>query len=167
MTLTLILTRHAKSSWGDADLEDHARPLNKRGRASAKAIGRWLVSKALFPDTVLCSDAERTRETWALIADKFVGAPKATYLRELYLADPDTMLAALKKAQSETAMMIAHNPGSAYMARRLASEPFAHAKFFHYPTAATAAIEFDVDKWEDVDWGTGRVVDFVVPRELI
>ena len=57
MTLTLILTRHAKSSWGDADLEDHARPLNKRGRASAKAIGRWIADHGITPQEVLCSDA--------------------------------------------------------------------------------------------------------------
>lgn len=167
MTLTLILTRHAKSSWGEAGLDDHERPLNKRGRASAKAIGRWLSSKGYAPNTVLCSDAERTRETWALIADKFVGAPKATYLRELYLSDPETMLAALRKADTPVAMIVAHNPGSAFMARRLAVEPHPHPKFHHYPTAATAVIEFDVDDWKDVDWGTGRVVDFIVPRELI
>lgn len=167
MTLTLILTRHAKSSWGDADLNDHARPLNKRGRASAKAIGRWLVSKGYSPEEVFCSDAERTRETWALIADRFVGAPKAHYLRELYLADPEVMLNVVRKADAPVAMIVAHNPGSAYMARRLAGEPYPHQKFHHYPTAATAVIEFDVDTWADVDWGTGRVVDFVVPRELI
>ncbi|MCK0137517.1 histidine phosphatase family protein [Aliiroseovarius sp. F47248L] len=167
MTLTLILTRHAKSSWGDADLDDHARPLNKRGRASAKAIGRWLATQGRVPETVLCSDAERTRETWALIADKFIKTPKAQYLPALYLANPEVMLAALKTAQTDTVMIVAHNPGSAFMARRLAAKPHPHPKFNHYPTAATAVIEFDADKWSDVEWGTGRVVDFIVPRELI
>lgn len=167
MTLTLILTRHAKSSWGDADLDDHSRPLNKRGRASAKAIGRWLAAQGYVPDTVLCSDAARTRETWALIADKFIKAPKATYSRALYLANPETMLIALKSAETDTVMIVAHNPGSAFMARRLAITRHPHPKFQHYPTAATSVIEFDVDKWTEVDWGTGRVVDFVIPRELI
>ena len=42
MTCTLILMRHAKSSWDDLTLSDHERPLNKRGRASASAMGKWL-----------------------------------------------------------------------------------------------------------------------------
>lgn len=167
MTLTLILTRHAKSSWGDADLDDHSRPLNKRGRASAKAIGRWLADHGHTPGAVLCSDAERTRETWALIADKLVGVPVANYKSTLYLADPETMLAELRHMTAETVMMVAHNPGSAYMARRLAAEPHPHEKFHHYPTASTSVIEFDAASWADVTWGAGRVVDFVVPRELI
>lgn len=167
MTLTLILTRHAKSSWSNADLDDHSRTLNKRGRASAKAIGRWMADKGYAPEQVFCSDAERTRETWALIADKLIGAPKAEYSQDLYLADPETMMATLKTATTGTAMIVAHNPGSAYMARRLAAEPHPHPKFHHYPTAATSVIEFDADQWADVEWGKGRVVDFVIPRELI
>lgn len=167
MTLTLILTRHAKSSWKDPTLEDHARPLNKRGRASAKAIGRWLADHGHTPDEVLCSDAERTRETWALIADKLVGVPTARYDARLYLAAPEDMLSALHAALAPTVMMVAHNPGSADMARRLAAKPHPHEKFQHYPSAATAVIAFDADRWSDVTWGTGRVIDFVVPRELI
>ncbi|WP_371171236.1 SixA phosphatase family protein [Aliiroseovarius sp. 2305UL8-7] len=167
MTLTLILTRHAKSAWGSPELEDHARPLSKRGRASAKAIGRWLTSNGYEPGSVFCSDAVRTRETWALIADKFVGAPNAQYTRALYLAEPEEMLNVIRKSTAPTSMIVAHNPGSAYMARRLARELHPHRKFLHYPSGATTVIEFDVEKWEALDWGIGRVVDFVVPRELI
>lgn len=167
MTLTLILTRHAKSSWGDADLQDHARPLNKRGRASAKAIGRWIADHGITPQEVLCSDATRTRETWALVADKLIGAPTAQMKAELYLSDPETMLSQLKAATEPRVMMVAHNPGSAYMARRLAQEPHPHPKFHHYPTAATSVITFPADRWSEVTWGSGTVTDFVVPRELI
>ena len=68
MSLRLILTRHAKSSWDSPVAGDHARPLNERGRKSAKAIGQWLSGKGYEPVLVLSSDAERTRETWALMA---------------------------------------------------------------------------------------------------
>ncbi|KPN64083.1 phosphohistidine phosphatase [Aliiroseovarius crassostreae] len=167
MSLTLILTRHAKSSWSDPSLDDHERPLNKRGEASAKAIGRWLAERGHIPDQVLSSNAKRTRETWAYIADKLVGGPEAEYRESLYLADPDQMLEELKGASGRTVMMIAHNPGTAYLARRLVATPPAHERFHHYPTTATAVIRFDVDSWSDVTWHSGTVDGFVVPRDLI
>jgi phosphohistidine phosphatase len=46
VTLTLILTRHAKSDWGSPALPDYDRPLNDRGRRSAPVLGRWLAEKA-------------------------------------------------------------------------------------------------------------------------
>ena len=61
--LRLILMRHAKSDWSYAGLDDHARPLNKRGRTSAAALGNWLRHNEYIPDHVLCSSAERTGET--------------------------------------------------------------------------------------------------------
>ena len=64
----LILTRHAKSSWEDPLTPDHDRPLNERGRAAAADLGQWLASRGYVPGQVLCSDALRTRKTWAGIA---------------------------------------------------------------------------------------------------
>ena len=63
MTLQLILMRHAKSSWDDPAAADFDRPLNGRGRRSAKALGHWLRQRGWLPDRVLCSSARRTRET--------------------------------------------------------------------------------------------------------
>ncbi|MCI2401104.1 histidine phosphatase family protein [Aliiroseovarius subalbicans] len=167
MTLRLILTRHAKSTWDDPLLADKDRPLNKRGRASAKAVGKWLARGGYGPQEVLCSSAVRTRETWAKISDKLLHPPKAAYLDALYLAEPDQMLAALQRAQSDVVMMIAHNPGSAYMAQGLVATPPDHGRFQHYPTCATTVIDFPVSDWSDVGWGKGQAVDFVVPRDLI
>ena len=61
----LILTRHAKSAWDDPRLEDFDRPLNRRGLRAALELGEWLHSRGYEPDQVLCSSAQRTRETWA------------------------------------------------------------------------------------------------------
>ena len=59
----LILLRHAKSSWGQAELADHDRPLNGRGRRQAPLVGAWLAAEDCEPDLVLCSSARRARET--------------------------------------------------------------------------------------------------------
>ena len=96
-----------------------------------------------------------------------VGDPVAQFTDALYLADPDTMRNVLAMAEGASVMMVAHNPGSASLARRLVAEAPDHGKFSHFPTGATAVIEFDADNWSDVQWKSGRVVEFVVPRELI
>lgn len=167
MTLRLILTRHAKSAWDDPLMSDKDRPLNKRGRGSAKAIGRWLATRGYEPEQVMCSTAVRTRETWAKISDKLFAAPKAEYLDGLYLAEPDQMLAMLQRADKDVVMMVAHNPGTAYLAQGLVDAAPSHGRFQHYPTGATAIIDFPVANWSDVTWRMGEAVDFIVPRELI
>ena len=77
MTLRLILTRHAKSSWDDPLMSDHDRPLNARGKAAAADLGGWLASRSYLPGQVLCSDALRTRETWEGIAPALAAPPVA------------------------------------------------------------------------------------------
>ena len=68
MKLLLIL-RHAKSSWKDPDLDDHDRPLNKRGRRDAPRMGRLLRKEDLLPDLILSSTAVRARMTAEMVAD--------------------------------------------------------------------------------------------------
>lgn len=166
MTLRLILTRHAKSSWGDADLADHDRPLNKRGRASADAVGAWLDGNGYRPGEVLVSSSRRTRETWARMADALEQTPEARVLRKLYLAEPDEMLAVLREARGDCVLMIGHNPGTAFMAQALVGVAPADSRFRHYPTAATTIIDFDAPEWREVNWHQGKLVDFTVPRDL-
>lgn len=167
MTLRLILTRHAKSAWDDPALDDHARPLNKRGRASAKAVGAWLAQRHCAPDEVMVSTAERTRETWKWIAKSLPDAPSPAFLDQLYHAEPERMLHILRTAMGRTVMMMGHNPGMAYFAQGLAHRPPADSRFERYPTATTTVIDFDADTWDEVRWRTGTVVDFVVARDLL
>jgi len=165
MTLRLILTRHAKSVLGDPDYDDHARTLNERGRMSAVALGRWLRAKGILPEEVLCSDAARTRETFALVSKGIGVALPVRYSEALYHASSSEILAQLATARSATVQIIGHNPGIGTLASRLAATPPAHPKFGQYPTAATTVIDFDASTWSDI--GRGRVVEFVVPRDLL
>jgi phosphohistidine phosphatase len=58
--LTLSLLRHAKSSWANRELEDHDRPLAKRGVKAAGAMGAFIAKEGLRPDLILCSGSVRT-----------------------------------------------------------------------------------------------------------
>ena len=158
----LILTRHAKSSWDDPDQDDHGRPLNARGRRAALELGEWLHSRGYEPDEVLCSTAERTRETWfrALAAPLEV-TPRVSYVDSLYHATPDVMLAALQKATGDCVMMIGHNPGIGELAAMLPAQPPLDPDFRRFPTAATLVVDFQIDDWADLRPGEGSVMDFV------
>ncbi len=166
MTKRLILTRHAKSSWDNANLADRDRPLNARGRAAAVDLGLWLASRGYVPDEVICSDATRTRETWEAIAPSLPGAPAARLTEKLYQAGPDVMLAMLRHASGDTVLMLGHNPGIAEFAQRLVLRAPLNGEFQRYPTAATLVVEFPIDNWADLAPGTGATDDFIVPKEI-
>ncbi|WP_101065505.1 SixA phosphatase family protein [Roseovarius salinarum] len=166
MTLRLILIRHAKSSWDDPALDDHARPLNDRGRRDAPRIGAWLAKHGHVPDLVLCSTAARTRETWDLIAPTLPEGIPVSCVPDLYDAGPRDMIAVIHRAEAPCVAVIGHNMTIGQVARQLAEARPDHPKFNKYPTAATLVLDFDTDDWRGVLPGTGRVVDFVVPKDL-
>ena len=162
MSKTLILMRHAKSSWDTPGLADHARPLNERGTRSAKALGDWMRSKNWLPDQVICSAATRTRDTLSGLA--LGGA--ATFTDNLYHASATQMLRVLSQATGQTVLIVGHNPGLADFAAEIVAEPPGHPRFDNYPTGATLVVRFEIDNWNQVAWRGGTVADFVVPREL-
>jgi phosphohistidine phosphatase len=167
MTLTLILTRHAKSDWGTPSLPDYDRPLNDRGRRSAVALGRWLAEGEYRPAEVILSGALRTVETWGGMAPAFDPAPPVRAERRLYDASAERMLDVLRTTAASPVLLIGHNPGIGEFANRLAIAPPPDPRFDDYPTGATTVFRFLRESWADVGWGEGEVVDFVTPRQLM
>ena len=161
----LILMRHAKSDWSHGT-SDHDRPLNPRGRGAAEALGNWLRTAGLLPDAVLCSTAARTRETCALL-----NLPEncaVEHLRQLYLAEPDEIIATLRqRASGDTLLLIAHNPGIAAAAALLLQQTPDQDAFDRYPSGATTVMDFDIDNWADLAPGSGALHTFTVPKQLV
>jgi phosphohistidine phosphatase len=158
---TLILLRHAKSDWPEG-VPDHDRPLAKRGRRDAPEVGRWLRGHDYRPDTVLCSTAQRTRQTWDLVAAKLGGAdPAVTFEPRAYGATPHTLLYLVQELRpaTRTALLIGHNPGISELASALAEAPLS------FPTAALAVLEFD-GSWSDLEPGHASLANFVTPADL-
>ena len=167
MTLTLILTRHAKSSWDDPMLDDHERPLNGRGRASARAIGKWLAEHDITPSVVLLSSATRARETWAHMVLSMPNPVEVKCEPALYLAHPDIMMRQLRTATANAVQIVGHNPGICEFARRLVQRAPDHPRFHDYPTGTTTVMTFDAPTWRDVEWKQGTVQAFAIPRDLL
>lgn len=175
--LTLILLRHAKSSWGHPGLSDLKRPLAKRGKKAAPEIGAALERLNLRPDLILCSGAERARETLALVLPEFgPQSPPVVYDDRLYMALPDGLLAGLHRVKPDhkgdtprCVMLVGHNPGLEELALLLAGDGPADelARLSEkFPTAAAAVIDFDAETWADIEPGTGRLNYFLTPKRL-
>ena len=158
----LFLLRHAKSSWTDAGLADHNRPLAPRGRRAAKAIGRHLHKQGIEPELVLCSSATRARETLERL-----GLQGAEIEPELYGAGAAALLARLREVPTDVAsvMLIGHNPGMQELALLLArAEPHVRELEVKFPTAALATVA--IRGWSSLGPGTAELIGFVRPREL-
>lgn len=160
---TLLVLRHAKSSWTESGLDDHDRPLDPRGAHDAPAVGRRLVERGLVPDRVLSSTAVRAVSTAELVAATCGDALPIDALESLYLADPAAYLEAVRErgGEAERLLLVGHNPGLTALVTRLTGA------CERMPTAALAVVEFDVADWRQVAEGApGDLVDVWRPKGL-
>jgi len=168
---TIYLLRHAKSSWDRPDLDDHERPLAPRGQKAAPMMGQHLGDAGLIPEQVLCSTAERARQTWAAVAPYLVPQPTVAYRRAIYDAEADDLLVMLQHLPDSlgSVMVVGHNPAMEELAEMLIGGGDATARerlAAKYPTAALAEIATDAEHWADLAPGTARLQRFDRPKDL-
>lgn len=172
--MRLLLLRHAKSDWSK-DADDHERPLTARGRKAAPEIARYMHRREYLPETVLCSTAQRTRETLDLLLEAWRKKPTVRYESALYLSDWPVLLANLKKAPARTSplLLVGHNPGIEQLAIALAVQPTGAQERARlqrltekFPTAALAVFDFEIESWRNLAPGSGQLVDYVRPKDL-
>ncbi len=159
---TLLLLRHAKSSWKNGYLSDFDRPLNHRGTKAAPMIGRLIRRKKLQPDVVLSSSAERARQTAALVLESAHLNTELRHDERIYEAGAPRLLEIVSEIDdhANVAMLVGHNPGLEELLEDLTGESR------HLPTAALARIELNVEKWDKVREGAGRVQWLIKPKDL-
>ncbi|MEC7253722.1 MAG: histidine phosphatase family protein, partial [Candidatus Thermoplasmatota archaeon] len=141
MHTRLIVMRHAKSSWSDASLVDHDRPLNKHGRRDAPRIAQELQKCEWIPDRIRVSSSKRTMETLELME---VISRNSTINVEpsLYHSNISTLLQAVEEVEEgKTTMFLSHNPGSEILVHELSN------RFEMMPTAAAALFEKQQEGW--------------------
>src|SRR5687767_2836280 len=103
---TLLVLRHAKSSWDDQSLDDHERPLNPRGRKDAPIMGALVREHRLTPDVIVSSDAVRARTTAEAVATADPDAGAIVLDPRLYLASPADIVAVLHSVEDTDAATV-------------------------------------------------------------
>ena len=145
MTTRLIIMRHAKSSWSDTSLDDHDRPLNKRGRRDAPRIAQELHNRDWIPDRIQVSTSKRTLETLELM-EEISSNSKIDVEPNLYHSNISTLMQAVEEIEEgKTTMILSHNPGSEILVHQLSN------RLEVMPTAAAALFEKQQDDWILVD----------------
>jgi len=141
---TLILMRHAKSSWDDATLDDYDRPLNSRGFKDAPRMGKLLKQKKTVPDLILCSPARRARQTCELFVQAAQFQTEIEWKEDFYGASPAEYLKGLQAVDDacRKVMLIGHNPGMESLLHHLNGE------FEKFPTAAIAILGLPIEHWQ-------------------
>jgi phosphohistidine phosphatase len=161
---TLLLLRHAKSSWKDDSLEDHDRPLNERGKKEAPKMGQLLLEEHLLPDIILSSDAKRCRRTVEKVCEAAGYRGETVLTSELYLANTAAYLRALTRLpdQVSRALVVGHNPGMEQLLELLTQ------RYEPMTTGALARVDLPgLEHWSEIAASTrGELVKLWQPMEL-
>ncbi|ODP99433.1 histidine phosphatase family protein [Salinivibrio sp. ML323] len=143
---TVFLMRHAKSSWDDPSLDDHARPLNPRGFRQAPQMAERLNAWLHQPQTIVTSTAQRAKDTAVLVAQTLADKPPIVLEEKLYSEHASAIIHTIQALELEhdVAMIIGHNPAlNDYLYGVGMTKD-------NLPTSGVAVVQYPVEHWTEV-----------------
>ena len=160
---SLILFRHGKSDWEAAYATDHDRPLADRGREAARCMGRLLRQTRQVPELAVASSAVRARDTLQLAAQAGRWHCPMRIEGVLYERPAEEILDWLRRLDTnpESLLLTGHEPTWSELAGRLIGQAW-----LRIPTGAMLRIDFAVDSWQAVEFGSGEL-RWMIPPKLI
>ena len=159
---TLLLMRHAKSSWKHPELADRDRPLNKRGEKDALHMGKVLKHEDILPELIYSSTALRASKTAEVVAEKIGYKKEIIYSDSLYMAEPATIVNVLRETPDNVkrVMLVGHNPGMEGLAQMLSR------KVESLCTSAIACFKLPIDRWKDLNLEVeGKLINVWTPKD--
>ncbi len=168
---TVLIFRHAKSSWANPTLADFDRPLAKRGRKAAPQMGEVMASFDCVPDKILSSPAKRARQTVELAA-KACGYKNAIqWENNFYGGTSMDLIAALRRLPNtvQRPMLVGHNPTMEETISALLT-PYREGWYedwsIQMPTAALVCLDIHITDWATLELGDAVLRWFLIPRLL-
>jgi len=147
MMKSLIIVRHAKSSWDLSTPNDFDRPLNDRGKKDAPAAAKRLVKKNVEIDAFISSPAKRARKTAKhFIKEYNRGKDEIILVAELYQAHAASFYDVIRNLDDSynNVAIFSHNPGVTDFVNTLTE-----VHIDNMPTCGIFAVKCDIDRWAD------------------
>lgn len=163
--LRIYIVRHATAQDTGESLPDFERSLVKKGEKEAKAIARHLASRHEVPDLMISSFANRAIETAHLFAKAFGYPLQKILLRDTFYGDAniEKLVLEIRKQpdKDRSLMLFGHDPAFSQLAAHL-------IKSFRetIPKAGVVAAEFPINRWRDLEGGSGQLLEFTDPARL-
>ena len=158
----LFIIRHAKSDWGDENLDDFDRPLNEKGIKDCALVGKYLKEKKEKIDIILSSPALRAHTTAKLIAKELDFNKNITqnqYIYEPFVAAIQELISYVHD-DNNTAILVGHNPGVSTLAYMLCGSKE------ELKTASIVEISFSCDSWMDVNKNNATFISYTKAKKL-
>jgi phosphohistidine phosphatase len=162
---TLILIRHAKSSWDDPGLSDFDRPLNDRGKKDAPLMAERLYERGIKVDAFITSPARRARKTSEQFAQQYKKEKAELILKtELYMAGDDAFYKVIEELNDDydCVAVFSHNPGITDFANGLSD-----ARIDNIPTCGIFAVSVETKKWSKFREAKKKFLFFDYPKALV
>ncbi len=144
---TLLLIRHAKSSWDNLSLSDFERPLNGRGKADAPEMAKRIKEKKIKIDLFVSSPAKRAKKTAKIFMEVYDADKKNLLLiPSLYEASVQNFYNAIDLIDDkyDTIAVFSHNPGITEFANSLTEY-----QVDNIPTCGAFAVSIKIKKWSE------------------
>ncbi len=160
---TLLLVRHAKSSWKDADISDLDRPLKGSGVKDAIEVAEKLRARKISPDLLITSPAVRAMSTTLIFSRILKYHYNRIVINDLvYDFSKDALLPLLRNIDDkyDVVMMVGHDPAFTYLLNDLTGKAIEKM-----PTASVVKINFTVKHWQKITPKKGKLLFLLGPKK--
>lgn len=156
---TLILLRHGKSEDINPFKKDFERHLMPKGINDLEQIAKFFAALHIKIEHVLCSSANRTKETFSAFQSHLNEELPVVFLKEIYHASASELLEILQEEQEkyETILLVGHNFGISQLAYYLSE-----SGCLELPTSGLVILQFP----ETIQYGEGKLIQFISPKTI-
>jgi phosphohistidine phosphatase len=159
---TLLVVRHAKSSWANFGEADFDRSLNDRGKRDAPEMAMRLINKKIRIDAFISSPAKRAKMTCEAFCDMYRFAKSGIIFKDnLYHAPSHVFYEVIDglDVTADTIAVFAHNPGITDFVNTLTKH-----NVDNMPTCAVFAVQADIKEWREFGDAEKKFLFFDYPK---